>query len=229
MEDDDPTLILTRPADRAQAFLALCEARLGRRIPAIISPVIEIVPFGDIPDLTEFDTLIVTSASAVSRLADEGLLGGRRVATVGERTAALAKSSGASATCLGENVETFLERVDQLSGPCLHLRGVHSRGDLALNVSKAGVPCAEAVIYDQIQRPLSSAARSAIAGQGRAILPLFSPRTAELLSSAAEAGTNASIIAMSDAVAAAWRGGGDVKIAQEPTNDAMCDMVIAAF
>ncbi len=228
MDDDGTTLILTRPADRSEEFLSMCEARADRRLPAIISPVIEIQPFGDLPDLASYRTLILTSASAVTRLANDGLLTGRRVMTVGERTAELARLSGADATCLGEDVESFLASAQSVEPPALHCRGVHARGELASRLTERGVPCDEVVIYDQVQKPLSHAARAVLTGQGRAILPLFSPRSARLVSQLAISASPV-VIAMSDAVAAEWQGAGDVRIAQEPTSAAMCDLVIRAF
>ena len=229
MEDDGTTLILTRPADRSQEFLSQCEALAGRRLPSIISPVIEIQPHGDLPDLNIYATIVVTSVSAVMRLAEEGALVGRRVATVGERTAALARDHGADARCLGDDVAAFLSAAADIEPPAIHCRGVHARGDLAAQLTKAGLSCDEAVVYDQVQRPLNAAARSVLSGQGRVILPLFSPRSARLLSRAGPPAAEVVVIAMSDAVASEWQGGGDVRIAREPNSTAMCDLVINAF
>ena len=229
MDDDGTTLILTRPADRSEDFLSLCEARMGRRLPSIISPVIEITPHGDLPNLDLYQTVILTSASAVSRLGDEKYLSGRKVVTVGERTAQLARELGAHANCLGEDIESFLASDVPIETPALHCRGVHARGNLAERLSKRGVETDEAVIYDQVQKPLNAAARAVLAGKGRVILPLFSPRSAKLVSQSRAASADTIIIAMSRAVADEWQGGGDVRIAQEPTSAAMVDRVIEAF
>lgn len=229
MDDDGATLILTRPADRSEAFLSLCERRMNRRLSSIISPVIDIVPTGDIPDLNAYRTIILTSASAVALFSDAGVLIGKKVATVGERTAALAREAGADAKCLGENVEAFLAQGFGLEGPCLHCHGRHVRGDLAEKLTALGVSCDEVVIYDQISRPLSSAARAVLTGQGKVVLPLFSPRTAQLVAQAGPVTAPCTVIAMSDAVARAWPGDGDIRVAQEPTVDAMCDSVMGAF
>ena len=229
MDDDGATLILTRPADRSEAFLSLCERRLGRRLPSVISPVIEILPSGDIPDLSPYRTVILTSASAVVRLAEAGVLAGQRVATVGERTAALARESGAEATCLGENVDTFLSGAGDLAVPCIHCHGQHVRGRLAERLTERGTPCDAVVVYDQVSRPLTPAARALLSGPNPVVLPLFSPRTARLVAQGGSITAPRIVIAMSKAVAEEWPAGGDVRIAQEPTIDAMCDMVIDAF
>ncbi len=229
MEDDGTTLILTRPADRSEEFLSQCEARAGRRLSAVIAPVIEIVPFGELPDLNAYETIILTSPSAVSRLAAERALTGKSVATVGERTAELARSHGADADCLGEDVAAFLSSETPISAPAVHCRGVHARGDLAGRLTRAGTLCDEAVIYDQVQKPLTAAARAVLSSEDRVVLPLFSPRSARLVSQSVAGTGHLVIIAMSEAVAAEWMGGGDIRIAQEPTSAAMCDLVIGAF
>lgn len=228
MLDADATLLLVRPAARSAEFLALCEARAGRRIPAVISPVMRIVPEGAIPDLAAYRTVVLTSASAVGRLAEDSLLAGRRVATVGEATAALARRHGADAACLGEDVEDFL-RGALPEAPAIHCRGAHTRGDLARRLGELGVPCDEAVIYDQVSEPLTPAARQLLGGNAPVILPLFSPRSAALASRASPITAPMIIPAISRATAQAWSGPGVIRVAEEPTAESMCSLTIDAL
>lgn len=229
MDDAPPTLFLTRPDAQSREFLAECEASLGRRIPAVIAPLMRIEPVGDLPDLEGVATLVVTSSHAVRRLAEEGVLRGRSVACVGEATAALAQGFGAEAVCLGRDVAGFLDRADALVAPCLYLRGRHVRMDLAAELTARGIETGEAVIYDQVAQPMSRAGESLLSGTAPVIAPVFSARSAELLSRSAQISAPLTVIAMSEAVAAAWEGDGPLVVVQEPTSAAMCAAVAAAF
>lgn len=229
MDDEGATILMTRPADRSEEFLSRCETRAGRRLPAVVSPIIEIRDEGDLPDLSRYATVVLTSASAVARLAREGQLQGRSVACVGARTAELSRAAGASASALGDTVEGFLGAAASLQPPAIHCRGIHTRGDLAARLTDMGIQCDEAVIYDQIGRPLSVAARGLLTGSGRVVLPVFSPRSARLIAGFGGITAPLTVIAMSQAVADAWSGPGRVQIAYEPTADAMAEAVLASL
>lgn len=217
-----PTLLLTRPVAQSAAFLEICTTRLQTPIPAVISPILRIVPVGDALELPGSSTIVVTSANAVRCLADG--LQGRKVATVGEATAKLAKSFGANATCLGETVDAFLSCADVLDPPVLVARGVHARIDLASALKAKGIPAKDAIIYDQIAEPLSSEALALLAGSNRVVAPVFSPRSAALLG---EYPIDAplQVLAISAAAAASWPGTAEIKVAARPDAAAMCDLV----
>ncbi len=218
-------LILTRPEPQSRSFLADLEERLGYAPAALVSPIMRIEPVGELPDLDSFQTLIVTSGNAISVLGDA--LKGRRVATVGARTAALARSCGAEAVCLGDNLGGFVRNLAAVKGPALHLRGRHSRGDLVAAGRKAGLQIEECVVYDQLEQPLSREARTALE-KGHAVVPLFSPRSASLVS-AYDCHEETQVIAMSAAVAEAWAHPTPLRIAERPDRIAMLDLVAAAF
>lgn len=226
MDDPSATLLLTRPEPQSRAFLAKCEAAMQRRLPVVVSPLLRIEPVGEVPDLDLFDTIIVTSGNGVTRLGSA--LAGRYVVTVGAKTAALARESGATAVALGENVEAFLEQASKITGHALFCRGVHSRGDLAEKLSGFGVKAEEAVLYDQVAIPLSNAARHLVEGAGTVIAPVFSPRTAKLLS-ANQFFAPITVLAISAATADAWTAGGKVQIAEAPDSTAMQALVAQAF
>ena len=63
-----------------------------------------------------------------------------------------------------------------------HIRGAHTVGQVADTLRAEGFACADLVAYDQVAVPLSEQARDALAGETPVILPLFSPRTAKLIS-----------------------------------------------
>ena len=222
----EPTLLLTRPEAQSREFLALCEARAGRRVSCVVSPVLEIVETGEVPDLGRVRTVILTSGNAVRRLGRA--LAGRTVVTVGERTAALARAEGAEARCLGENIEAFLDNLGAVEGPALHAHGVHSRGDLAARAATRGLLVEEAVVYDQVALPLTRAAQSLLQGNSPVVAPLFSPRSARLLSSASIRAPLV-VLAISAATRDAWTGPGSVTVAEAPTAEDLCRCVTEAM
>ena len=226
MENAQATLLLTRPEPQSKAFLAECEGLCGRRLPVVISPLLTIEPVSDIPHLDRFATLVITSVNGGRRLA--GTLAYRRVVTVGEKTASLARSFGASAASMGENIAGFLGNAKYLEGPVLFCRGVHTRGDLAGELRSRGIEVEEAVLYDQVSKPLSQAARMLLTGDAPVIAPVFSPRTAALLSRNVITAPF-TLVAMSDAVRDAWENGGEIMVAAAPTAKAMCACVTEAF
>ena len=228
MAQQRATLLLTRPEEQSRAFLAFCEAA-GRSIDAVISPILKIVDVGKTPDLEAYAALVITSQNAVSRLAREDALNGRTVFTVGARTAELAREAGAEAVSLGKNAEEFVENVDQIVAPCLHVRGAHTRGEIAAELTARGTPCEEAVIYDQVEQPLSENAKELLESDIPVAVPVFSPRSAALLSSEARFALPPLVVAMSAAVAEAWDGPGDIVIAKTPTNAAMREAVLDCF
>lgn len=225
MADEERVLLLTRPEPQSRAFLADCSARLGREVEAILSPILRIQPIPVEIDLDRYATLIVTSRNALDQFA--GSVGNRIVKTVGQRTAEKAAALGACAECLGETVEAFLERAGEVEGPAVHLHGVHSRGDLAARLTGKGVMTAECVVYEQAEQALSEAAKAALAS-GQAVVPVFSPRSAALVSAhGAHRGTV--VLAISEAASAAWTAEGSTFVAARPDKDAMLDLVAAAF
>lgn len=226
MDDTQATLLLTRPEPQSKAFLDACATALDRSVPAVISPLIRIEPTGDLPDLARFSAVIVTSGNAVRVLG--ATLQGREVFAVGEATAALVQDFGAVATVLGENVDQFVHNAGQIGGPVVFCRGVHSRGALADRLRELGIDVEESVIYDQAACPLSADATSLLAGNGRVVAPVFSPRTARLLAEVTIAAP-LTIVAISKATADEWSGPGTVRIASAPTAAAMARAVAEAF
>ncbi|MDA8585811.1 uroporphyrinogen-III synthase [Rhodobacteraceae bacterium] len=219
-------LLLIRPKAQSLAFLDECEARLGRRIEAVVSPIFQIEPIGELPDLRDFGTTVVTSSNAVRRLTDN--LAGRDVATVGQATADLARSYGAQIVNSAETAQALLDQVEGLTSPVLICRGVHARIDLVTALQQRGIVAKDAIIYDQIARPLSTEAIAMLSDVRHVVVPLFSPRSAVLFSEQSYSAP-LKLIAISDAVRLAWAGQGDVQVARSPTSGAMCDLVTEAL
>ena len=226
MHDTQPTLLLTRPKAQSAKFLSECETLAGRRLPVVTSPILKIEKTGAAPDLSAYATLIFTSANGIA--ACEGNLQGQRVVTVGAKTCAMAIENGAFATSLGEDVETFLARAEEIEGPALFCRGTHTRGNVAERLIDRGIRTDESIVYQQTAQPLTQAARALLQSDGEVVAPLFSPRSAELL---CENAINAQlrVIAMSPAVAESWTGPGTIAIVSSPTAAIMATETIRHF
>ena len=229
MTEPRPTLLLTRPEAASKAFLSELRADTGADISAVISPILKIVACGPLPDLDGYATILLTSGHAVARLGRAGLLEGRNVATIGERAALGARVFGAHAEALGEDAAEFLAMADQLVAPCLHCRGTHTRGEIAGTLTARGIRTDEAVIYDQVAEPLGADALALLESGAPVVAPVFSPRSARLLSDEVPPAANPVVIAISPAAADAWDAPGRISVAKAPTREAMIRAVAAAI
>lgn len=179
----EPILLLTRPQAAAERFLTGLPDEVRARVRVLISPIMSIEVTADRIDTGPARTLILTSGNGVAAAARLGVPRGLPVFTVGETTARKARDEGWTATCAGKNADELVRNLPGFSPgvPILHLRGRHSRGDVARRLTGAGLPTEARVIYDQVARPLSPQAREALTGDDPVIVPLFSPRSAALL------------------------------------------------
>ena len=116
--------------------------------------------------------------------------------------------------------------------PLLWLRGRHVASDLATQLGAQGIEVTQAVVYDQVAHPPDPALVRLAQGEARAILPLYSPRSAALVGAAIErVGPGLHVIAISPAVAAAWQGetGATSEVCQSPKGAEMERRIIAAL
>lgn len=223
------TLLLTRPEPAARSFLDSLDPDHRDRIVPVISPLIEIaVPGGEIPT-DGVAGLIFTSANGVRAVADR--IGARDLPAwcVGAATARMAAAAGWTAHVAGPDAAAMVERLKavQAAGPLLHLRGRQARGDVAERLSQAGIPTGERVVYDQIARPLSDAARQALDGANPVLAPVFSPRTGRLFRKALPARAPLRVAAISRAAAEPFEDLGDVvvDVAVAPDAPSLRDLV----
>lgn len=183
-----PCILLTRPQDLSEAIAAEI-AQCGWT--SMIWPLLKIEnrlthplsPAGD-------QSLIFTSARAVDALPDPAPIRSPAIC-VGPATAAAAKARGFEAvTDIGGDADAL---VRSLTGGAprryLHVRGVHSRGDVAGRLNAASRPTDEVIAYEAVA---SKAPPSEIdtAFQARKIeaVGLFSPRSAAIFKRLARAG-----------------------------------------
>ncbi|WP_417523311.1 uroporphyrinogen-III synthase [Marinovum sp.] len=196
---DPPALLLTRPRADAESFLADLRrvATPGR---VVISPVLEIVATGDVPDMTGVTGLILTSTNGVR--AYDGPRG-LPAYCVGERTTQAAQAAGLRAEMAGETADQLVAHLGTLrpKGRLMHLRGRHARGDVAARLAAQGLRVDETIVYDQVACGFTREARVLLDEERPVILPLFSPRSAEIVAGQAEARARLWIVALSPAVA----------------------------
>ncbi|RVT83426.1 hypothetical protein DXV76_14410 [Rhodobacteraceae bacterium CCMM004] len=225
-----PLVLLTRPAAQSERFAEALRARIGGAADIVVAPVMKIV-FRPAPPVPERATLVFTSENGVAAMPDDALAG-RALWAVGPRTAAALRARGVRCRDGGGDAVALAQALvaARPAGPVLHLAGVHTAGDVAGTLRRAGIPAERHTVYDQVAEPLSAAGQAALAGIAPVILPLFSPRSARLLrSEVARARAPLAAVAISDAVAATWNGTAPCTVAEAKTAVAMADAVCAVL
>ena len=201
-------VLLTRPAGQADRFAHDMAAAFGARVRMIQSPLMQPQDLSPVwPDLP-YSAVILTSetgVAAAARLQGEGRNLPKRAYCVGDRTADVARAAGFGALSANGDAEALLTLILSSAdpGPFLHLRGQEARGDIAPRLAAKGRPAHAAIVYAQTPLPLTNAARNLLSGQEPVLVPLFSPRTAQLFTDAAPIGAPLWIVAISSATAKA--------------------------
>lgn len=202
------TVLVTRPADQAEATGALIEAAGGR---ALLSPCLRAEPPGDpqplraaLAELARFTWIAVTSQCGAQALAlalrGAGPLG-PQVAAVGSRTAAALREAGIAVALeapahdrTGAGLAEALLRA--APGPVLLPRAEEGREELAEALAARGVAVTSVAAYRMAAASAAALAPACQAlRQGQVdLLPFASPRTAAVLL-AALSGDAAAVLA----------------------------------
>lgn len=219
-----PILIITRPEPDGARFAAAVREAVA--VDVILSPLMKIEP---LYVECQADAVIFTSTNGVAQAERLGLKRGRAWC-VGDRTAEMAREAGFDAVSAQGTVEELLALVlaDAPKGMIAHIRGKEARGDLGSRLRAQGINCTDVIAYAQVAVPLNDAARAAIAGADPVVIPLFSPRSADLLVKQVKIGPQAKVLAMSDAVARMLPDV-EVDVIARPDADAMHAAVVAAL
>lgn len=128
---------------------------------------------------------------------------------VGSATTDLARSFGFSSQQAGETVQQLRQSLIDAPprAPLMHFRGRHSTGDLAKELQLAGLQCQERIVYDQTSQNLSDAAKKLLESGRDVIAPVFSSRSAAILSGQLEiCSGRLFLVAISQKVADQWAG-----------------------
>lgn len=184
MADPRPVLVLTRPEAASRRFAAAFAGRFGQDWPVLIAPLMQIVPAA--VEVPRAAAVIFTSENAV-RFWPADAPRPAFAWCVGARTAAAASAAGFTVrqgSGDAQGLVAAIRAADAVDGPLLHAQGRHVAQDLALALNSAGIETLSVVIYDQIAVPAPAALTDVLAGEAPVLLPLFSPRSAELLQKA---------------------------------------------
>jgi len=201
-----PAFLLTRPAPASARFAASLRESFGPAVRVVIAPLMGPVFLRPVLPPGPFDALILTSetgAEAARRLSAD--LGGLppRAFCVGDRTAQAAAAAGFQPQSAKGDAEALLRLITSTEpqGRFLHLRGRDSRGDIVQRLDSVGIMARDVIVYDQTPCPLSPEAVAMLAGDAPVVLPLFSPRSADLMAQTGPLRAPLWIAALSPAVA----------------------------
>ena len=217
--------------DYTRRFAAELAAQWGGPLRVIHAPLIEIAPIK--ADCEAPDAVIFTSANGVAAAASLHLPKEVQAWCVGPKTAELAQAAGFVPTVGPGDAEGLVSDIIAAKplGRLAHIRGRHARGEISARLNTAGISCMDVVAYDQIEQPLTTEAKKALAGADPVFLPLFSPRTATILNKQGPFAAPVHVIALSEAVKAAVSAevANRVTLAERPDGQAMLAAVLAAL
>ncbi|MEM9585568.1 MAG: uroporphyrinogen-III synthase [Pseudomonadota bacterium] len=180
-------VLLTRPEVQARDFAGT----LPSRFEVVISPVLEIKFLPVATDVTSFNAVVFTSQNGVLAFENAGLEAGMPAFCVGDKTAALATRIGLKAVSAGGNIDDLnaLLEASSPNGRFLHVKGVHTAGEVKGNVTRV-------TAYDQVALPLNTRVRDILAKPCEVLVPLFSPRSAQLFQQQIDATVRSSLHAV---------------------------------
>lgn len=232
-------VILTRPAAQAARFAQAVMARFDP-VGVISSPLL--APRFLCPDLPPrpFSALIFTSETAVEACrrfsAAQRALLPQRAYCVGRRTAQAAQGLGFAAQSADGDADALVAAIlrDAPPAPLLHLHGAETRGDVAARLTAAGLETLSVETYQQVAQPLDKQTLAALQADAALVLPVFSPRTAQILAEAlivAAPRAPLHFVAISDATAAPLRRlpFASLSVAAQPDAEAMLQRMASLF
>ena len=231
MAKPNPTVLLTRSGAASRRFADQIAARFGD-VGVVISPAIQIVFRDAVLPLEGVRDIVFTSQNAVQgvcRLTDRRDL---RAWCVGGRTAQVARDAGFEVREGPGDAQGLLRLIlaDRPLGRVIWARGEHAAVDVAEVLNSAGIETVSAILYTAEPLPPGPEAAALLAGDAPVIVPLFSARTAQIVASWTR-GAHAplTVLALSDAVAAAQPPCAATIVAPQPDSAGMLDALAAAL
>lgn len=175
-----PTLLMTRPREAAERFVARLAPGVRDKLRVIYAPLMQIDFLPGPVSLQGVHGVIFTSANGVAAAQAAGVRPTLPAYCVGSATTAAARRARWSVEEVCETADALVAALiaRRPPAPLLHLRGTHARGEIAERLTAVGLETRAQPIYDQKLAGLSDAARQALAGPDPVIVPLFSPRSA---------------------------------------------------
>ena len=132
-------LLMTRPVDAAQRFIAMLPDALLSELQVIHSPLMAVKPLGQPISLGNNEAVIFTSSNGVSVAAETFTKPGVTAFCLGQRTTMKAREAGWKAEYCGNTADELVADMLQLrpTTELLHLRGLHARGNVMERIGTA--------------------------------------------------------------------------------------------
>lgn len=227
------TILITRPTESSKSFAVRLRKRLGSEVDVIVSPLLGIKPVATQLNLDGVKSLVFTSMHAVRTFA--ALTKNRDFIcyTVGASTSKAATQVGFDPIEGGGTADLLAQMLmsNPIAQPCLYLRGEHIAYDMASVLKSGGVLIEQAILYAQAEQEITKTAFDALSRPNKIVLPLFSPRSAELFFVKQNWVAELYVAAFSENVAHAVPKSRiqTLAVATEPSIDAMLDVVEQAW
>lgn len=223
MQLTQPCVLLTRPLDKSTALeKELRAVRPDMRV--VIAPILGIEHLRPPLPLQNFAGVILTSAAAVDGISHWSLPAGFPAFCVGQRTQTAAQEAGLAVKLKRDTAKDLTDELiaNPPLAPLVFARGRHVASDMADVLNSAGLETFESIVYDQISCELSQDVIDALLECTHVIVPVYSPRSAALLS-AQMPDVPITLIAISANAAEAWSGPKPTAtvIADQPNGAAM--------
>lgn len=186
-----PIVLLTRPLAQSQRFATEMADRFGA-MGCVISPLMVLHFLAADPAPTS-DAVIFTSETGVAGATAAQLwpkgAAPRLAYCVGQRTMQAALAEGYQAMGAGGDWQDLVGLItdQQPKGPLTWACAAESPPHLQQALELAGYTLHRRDVYGQKAQPLSSQAHDVLSGMQPVLLPLFSPRSAQLFCTAATA------------------------------------------
>ena len=226
-------ILLTRPHDQALRFSEdlVSLGVISKNI--LVDPITKIEGVDVLYNFSPVRGLLITSANAVAYL--PAALVGSKLPTfcVGEATTRAALKQGLMAQNLAKTAQGLYNVLSSrfLEGRLLHLRGTHTTLDFEAYFWDTPIEVQNLIIYQQIAQDLQPETYTLLQGMVPIVLPIFSPRSAELLCGLDLNWALHTCVAISEAVAALCRtaGFGQVLVSPEPSAGSMLSILNPLF
>lgn len=207
--DPDPAVpvLVTRPRAQGESFARQLIQRFSNKVRPVIAPLMAPEYLSPPVPPGPFAAVVFTSAHGVEGALRLGLPLPPLAYCVGRSTAAAASAAGLDARSADGNAEDLVAAIerDPPNGRLLYIRGVDTSGDIGKALNSKEISTVSLQVYLQKAIPFEGESLLVLRQTSPLIVPLFSPRSADLFRQAMPADSTAQlrIAAISDAVAQA--------------------------
>lgn len=175
-------VLVTRPRAEGETFAAALTARFGDRVRPVVAPLL--APRCLTPEIParDYAAVVFTSAQAVEASRPMRPVLPTLAWCVGDRTARAAAAAGFQARSANGDANRLVAAMaaDPPRGRILYLRGVDTAANIQKTLVEINLIADDIVVYMQEPCPLTAEAIALFQSPGPLLVPLFSPRTAQL-------------------------------------------------